>query len=114
MRGTARARGYDSKWEKARAAFLAKHPVCECPKHHGRPDAPLATDVDHHKPHRGDRVLFWDRSNWRAMAHDCHSSKTARFDGGFGHLRRAVAVSVHDEARRRIEEQSAAPTVSLV
>jgi 5-methylcytosine-specific restriction protein A len=29
-------------------------------------------------------ALFWDSSNWQPLCHECHSSKTAREDGGFG------------------------------
>lgn len=79
-RASARKRGYDAEWERARAAFLARpehrHCCCGC----GR----RADTVHHHKPHRGDRTLFWDRSNWRPMAFVCHSKLTARRDGGFG------------------------------
>lgn len=83
-RATARQRGYTSKWEEARKGFLAKHPRCECDAHRGLSSAPLATCVDHTKPHKGDKVLFWTRSNWRAMAKPCHDAKTATEDGGFG------------------------------
>jgi 5-methylcytosine-specific restriction endonuclease McrA len=32
--------------------------------------------VDHIKPHRGDRALFWDRRNWQALASSpCHSQR---------------------------------------
>lgn len=87
-RATARERGYSVAWEKARAGFLAKHPWCECPEHKGTPNPPPSDTVDHIKPHKGDKTLFWDRSNWRAMAHACHSRATASFDGGFGNARR--------------------------
>lgn len=66
-RPTARQRGYDSKWDKARKGFLAKHPTCVmC----GAP----ATVVDHKTPHRGDKRLFWDRTNWQPLCTHCHSS----------------------------------------
>jgi 5-methylcytosine-specific restriction protein A len=39
-----------------------------------------ATDVDHIKPHRGDKKLFWDTSNWQALCHSHHSIKTNRED----------------------------------
>ena len=39
-----------------------------------------ATDVDHITPHRGDRQLFWDESNWQPLCHRHHSMKTARED----------------------------------
>src|SRR6266481_2296739 len=44
-RGSAHARGYGSKWEKARGAFLAEHPLCRACKEHGALE--LAVIVDH-------------------------------------------------------------------
>ncbi|MGM9590559.1 MAG: HNH endonuclease signature motif containing protein, partial [Faecousia sp.] len=35
-----------------------------------------ATVVDHIIPHRGDRKLFWDESNWQPLCKDCHNRKT--------------------------------------
>lgn len=83
-RGSATKRGYGYRWRKARTAFLKQHPLCECDecKRLGRVRA--ATVVDHIKPHKGDKKLFWDRSNWQAMAKECHDRKTAKQDGGFG------------------------------
>ncbi len=66
-RPNANARGYSSAWQKARVGFLASHPLCEC----GSP----ATVVDHKRPHRGDKVLFWDRNNWAPMCVACHSGR---------------------------------------
>ena len=43
-----------------------------------------ASVVDHKQPHRGDYAKFWERSNWQAMAKECHDLKTAMIDGGFG------------------------------
>jgi len=40
--------------------------------------------VDHIVPHRGDRALFWDTSNWQPLCKPHHDAKTAREDGGFG------------------------------
>jgi 5-methylcytosine-specific restriction endonuclease McrA len=65
-RPTARQRGYDTAWEKARRGFLAKHPFCE----HCRQNA--ATIVHHKIPHRGDRLKFWNRANWQAVCQPCH------------------------------------------
>lgn len=70
------ARGYTSKWREARAAFLQHHPRCACGSH--------ASAVDHIIPHKGDKALFWDRSNWQPMCKRCHDRKTATEDGGFG------------------------------
>ena len=71
-RPSARARGYDSKWSKESKAFLSfpenAHCACGC----GRP----ADMVDHIIPHRGDMKLFWNRSNWQALASSpCHNSR---------------------------------------
>jgi len=65
-RPTARERGYDSKWDKARAEYLKRHPTC-C-----RCSSP-ATVVDHIVPHRGDMRLFWSRSNWQPLCTPHHS-----------------------------------------
>lgn len=67
-RPSASARGYDSKWREAREGFLAKHPTCAC----GAP----ATIVNHIIPHKGDKRLFWDRSNWEPMCKPCHDGPT--------------------------------------
>lgn len=65
-RPSARDRGYDSKWDVERAAFLKARPTCT------RCSAP-ATVVDHVIPHRGDMKLFWNRSNWQPLCRTCHS-----------------------------------------
>lgn len=67
-RPTARQRGYDSKWDKERATYLKAHPRCVmC----GTP----SSVVDHKTPHKGDKRLFWSRSNWQALCTACHSSR---------------------------------------
>lgn len=81
-RQSAHKRGYDSKWQRARKAFLNKHPLCVTCKRGGR--VTQATVVDHIVPHKGDKALFWSRDNWQALCAPCHSTKTAREDGGFG------------------------------
>ena len=74
MRGGASARGYDSRWQKARKSFLQKHPLCvECYK---AGKLTPATVVDHIIPHRGDQKLFWDENNWQALCKECHDKKT--------------------------------------
>ena len=65
-----------AKWKAAAKAFLRRHPLCRDCADLGAIEP--ATDVDHIKPHKGDRKLFWDRSNWQALCHRCHSRKTAR------------------------------------
>ncbi len=70
-RPSSSARGYTGAWEKARVAYLAKHRFClRC----GDP----ATVVDHIRPHRGDREIFWDRDNWQPLCGPCHNSTKQR------------------------------------
>jgi 5-methylcytosine-specific restriction protein A len=82
VRGTSAQRGYDYRWQQARAGYLAKHPLCCHCSSLGR--VTVATDLDHITPHKGDMVLFWDRANWQGLCHPCHSRKTATEDGGWG------------------------------
>lgn len=65
-RPSAAKRGYDGAWRIARAEFLSLHRTCAmC-------NAP-ATTVDHIKPHRGDKRLFWCRENWQSLCTHCHN-----------------------------------------
>lgn len=71
-RPSARNRGYDHEWRKARAEYLAMHPHCrECASHGV---TRLSTVVDHIIPHRGDKRLFWHRANWQPLCAPCHNS----------------------------------------
>ncbi len=81
-RGSSAARGYGSRWQKRRKAFLAKHPLCV--RHHAQGETVSATVVDHIRPHKGDPELFWDESNWQGLCKPCHDAKTAGEDGGWG------------------------------
>jgi len=86
-RGSAAERGYDSKWTKARAAYLRKHPLCVYCRREDRLTA--ATVVDHITPHRlkeaidsGDeariaeaRRLFWDSANWQSLCKPHHDGQ---------------------------------------
>lgn len=76
FRGSSSKRGYGYRWQKARAGFLRKHPLCLHCEQEGR--VTTATEVDHIVPHRGDKSLFWDRSNWQPLCKTHHSRKTAR------------------------------------
>jgi 5-methylcytosine-specific restriction protein A len=80
-RPSAARRGYGPRWRRARAAFLARHPLCAACRAQGRVVA--ATVVDHVVPHRGDQRLFWDTSNWAPACKRCHDAKTAR-EGRWG------------------------------
>lgn len=81
-RQSASARGYDSKWRKARIGYLAKHPLCVACAKLGIVQA--ANVVDHVIPHKGNLNLFWNSDNWQALCKSCHDTKTALENGGFG------------------------------
>lgn len=81
-RASSAQRGYNSRWQKARAGYLRSHPLCVKCQAQGRINP--ASIVDHITPHKGDTTLFWDSANWQPLCKPCHDSKTAREDGGFG------------------------------
>lgn len=69
---SAAKRGYDRRWRKARAGFLTKHPLCVMCEAAGL--LVEATVVDHIRPPRGARRLFWDRKNWQGLCQPHHDS----------------------------------------
>lgn len=73
-RASAARRGYGRRWRQARELFLRAHPLCVACGRHGL--VVPATVVDHITPHKGNRKLFWDRSNWQALCKGCHDEKT--------------------------------------
>lgn len=73
-RGTSSSRGYGWEWQIARKAWLRQHPLCVMCKAEGRIVA--ASVVDHIVPHRGDKELFWDKSNWQSLCAMHHNDKT--------------------------------------
>ncbi|WP_272848221.1 HNH endonuclease [Paracoccus saliphilus] len=70
-RPSSRQRGYTREWEKARADYLRYHPVC-------RMCGDTATVVDHITPHKGDKALFWNHSNWQPLCKPCHDRHKQR------------------------------------
>jgi len=76
---------YDERWKAARLAFLQRHPLCvECQRG-GRLNAfdPITNPrfvVDHIRPHRGCRELFWDQRNWQVLCKPCHDSVKQRIE----------------------------------
>lgn len=77
-------RGYNGHWRKARESYLLSHPFCvKCLR---RGIYEKSTVVDHIIPHKGNKILFWDKSNWQALCKSCHDRKTATTDGGFGNV----------------------------
>jgi 5-methylcytosine-specific restriction protein A len=84
-RGTAHQRGYTARWAKESKAFIRAHPLCQCELCQEGKIRVLPSQVtDHDKPHKGDPVLFWDQTNWRALNKRCHDRKTVMRDGGLG------------------------------
>jgi 5-methylcytosine-specific restriction protein A len=84
-RPNATERGYDAWWRAERDAFLKVNTQCKrC--------GDDANVVDHVIPHRGDRTLLWDRSNWQPLCTSCHArwkqsseaKDRARTNGGRG------------------------------
>jgi 5-methylcytosine-specific restriction protein A len=75
-RGSSRERGYTSKWQKARAAYLAQHPLCVFCERDGV--LTPATVVDHVEPHRDDDEKFWDQDNWQSLCKSHHDSTKQR------------------------------------
>lgn len=76
-RGKTAERGYGAKWQKARAAYLAAHPLCVHCEAQGK--VRLATDLDHIVPHRGNMTLFWDfKGNVQPLCSLHHKIKTGK------------------------------------
>jgi 5-methylcytosine-specific restriction endonuclease McrA len=71
------ARGYGYAWQRARLRYLAAHPFCvRCVAEGITIPVPLATELDHVIPHRGNQALFWDQSNWQPLCKPHHDDKT--------------------------------------
>jgi 5-methylcytosine-specific restriction enzyme A len=73
-RGTAKERGYDARWRRARRLFLKANPLCVACLADGKTTA--ASVVDHVVPHRGDQGKFWDVVNWAGLCKRHHDAKT--------------------------------------
>lgn len=75
-RANSSSRGYNARWQRARAIYLREFPLCqECEKHGHTTEA---TTVDHIVPHKGNQELFWNRENWQALCGPCHNRKTGK------------------------------------
>lgn len=83
-RGSARAKGYDSRWERTREAYLRANPYCECDDCMALPALlrPVANEVNHIDGlgPLGPRGHDW--SNLQAMTKAHHSKHTAREQPG--------------------------------
>jgi 5-methylcytosine-specific restriction protein A len=69
---------YNYRWQKLRLSFLKDNPLCVVCLADGR--VTPANEVDHIRPHRGDKLLFWNVNNLQSLCKSCHSCKTATED----------------------------------
>lgn len=76
-RGSARTRGYDTRWERFRLLYLHQHPLCVDCQQAGRPPTP-ATEVHHIHRLRDYPGMKYDEDNLMALCHKCHSRRTAK------------------------------------
>lgn len=91
-RGSARARGYDARWDAYSLAYLRRNARCGerdgfsptghsvCGRRQMVPNP--STVTDHVTPHNGNAGLMWDPANHQALCHACHARKTATIDRG--------------------------------
>lgn len=92
-RGSARARGYTLKWDKASAGHLKANPLCvycEMGAWGEPPRVEAAVLTDHLIPHRGDQAVFWNRRDWVACCAACHSGPKQRAEQFSGEMARLV------------------------
>lgn len=89
-RGSARARGYDARWDRYSRSYLARnlrcgdrdgyprtgHSVCSSTQMVPNP----STVTDHVRPHNGEYALLWDPANHQALCTACHQRKTMTID----------------------------------
>ncbi len=79
-RGSSAARGYGARWQKARLAFLAEHPLCMICNRKGISQS--ATVVDHLLPWTPENGLQWERLGWSPLCfphHDVDKQRADRF-----------------------------------
>ena len=76
---------YGWEWRKVRNNFIKANPLCVICFAKGL--IVPANVVDHIKPHKGDKNLFWNEDNYQSLCKPCHDAKTAKEDGGFGNRR---------------------------
>lgn len=70
---------YNSKrWADLRGSLLREQPLCVRCKQKGIRRA--ASVIDHVKPHRNDKELFFQRTNLQSLCKPCHDNKTQTED----------------------------------
>lgn len=74
-----------ARYRNARKIFLRGRFCADC---HKKGFLEPSTVLEHKIPHCGDESLFWDSDNWQGLCESCHNRKTAKYDGGFGNIKR--------------------------
>lgn len=77
-RGSARERGYTTRWDREAAAFKRAHPLCLGCQAIGRIEP--TTVVDHVEPHKGDQAKFWNRDRWQPSCGFHHDQVKKRLE----------------------------------
>ncbi|WP_336800814.1 HNH endonuclease [Kaistia sp. MMO-174] len=98
-RGSARERGYNVRWEKARRTFLARAPLCLGCEAVGRVEPAII--VDHVIPHGGDSDRFWDTAMWQGCCKWHHDVVKQRLEDLFARGNIAAA-SLHLDSAEAI------------
>ena len=73
-RPSAAERGYDAEWQRWRAWFLRRHPLC----HDCSPRVVPAVEVHHRKKISEAPELRMDEDNCLALCRPCHNRRTAQ------------------------------------
>lgn len=82
-RGSARERGYTTRWDAASKAFLADPDNVLCIGCQAVGLVHVATVTDHIVPHRGDMGLFWEPTNWQSACRPHHDTVKPRLEAMF-------------------------------
>jgi 5-methylcytosine-specific restriction protein A len=77
-RGTSSQRGYDARWRKLRAAFIAENPLCVFCQRDGR--VTPAAVVDHIVAHKGNEILLLDWNNLQSLCKHHHDSTKQKLE----------------------------------
>lgn len=80
--GVTHGKLYGRRWQKARARYLQRNPLCAMCQRDGR--ITEAVVVDHIVKHDGDERLFWDESNWQSLC-KAHHDITKQKEEATGH-----------------------------
>ena|SRR5437016_5588404 len=81
---SARAAGYDARWDRYSRGFLRGNPFCCDPFARHRGQIVRATVTGHKLAHKGNETLLWDRDNHYPLCSGCNSYQCAKYEGGFG------------------------------